>query len=184
MPVAQATSKRRQSPEAENAIVAEGVLLNNYYSLLHTHITSWPFARGSSSPICVTCEVPSCKRRELLPPLLPAELVEGTALSTLADEHCEAFRRVAPERPLGPEGERCWGSLCSGSEGAHFVMAAAQAAYRKQGLCCSWTQGFACESNKDVRTRGSRCGVCVGFHCGCAGGKDGSGVGRVVQGAW
>jgi hypothetical protein len=81
---------------------------------------------------------------------LPASaLSDGSALWTLAQEHCRAFQALAPERPLAPEGVRHWASLCSGSEGAHFAVLAAEAAYRRCGVDCDFLQAFACEAKED-----------------------------------
>jgi hypothetical protein len=81
---------------------------------------------------------------------LPASaLSDGSALWTLAQEHCSAFQELAPARPLAPEGVRHWASLCSGSEGAHFAVSAAEAAYRGRGLDCDFLQAFACEAKED-----------------------------------
>ncbi len=49
----------------------------------------------------------------------------ATLLKTLADQHVANFKKLLPDTEHHDKsaiGERTWGSLCSGSEGAHFVM--------------------------------------------------------------
>jgi site-specific DNA-cytosine methylase len=50
----------------------------------------------------------------------------ATLLKTLADQHVANFKKLLPDTKRHDDksalGERTWGSLCSGSEGAHFVM--------------------------------------------------------------
>ena len=49
---------------------------------------------------------------------------DGTLLRKLADEHLASFARLGCPvgRNRGPFGKLKWGSVCSGSEGAHFAM--------------------------------------------------------------
>ena len=51
---------------------------------------------------------------------------DNTLLPTLAAQHSANFKTLLPETDHGRSsvGELTWGSLCSGSEGAHFVMEA------------------------------------------------------------
>ena len=68
-------------------------------------------------------------------------LHEGTLLDSLASEHAADFHRLlCRQRPRTCTGQRTWGSLCSGSEGAHFVMEALQHAWPYLVLI----QVFAC----------------------------------------
>ena len=82
---------------------------------------------------------------------------DGTLLPKLAVSYLEGFAEV-----LGPgqrkclHGKRTWGSLCSGSEGAHFIMQACEASLAS--WCTAFGQDalemrqlFACES--DTRKR-------------------------------
>eukprot|EP00974_Lingulodinium_polyedra_P131993 11219958-Lingulodinium_polyedra.AAC.1 len=63
----------------------------------------------------------------------------------LAEEHLNTLKRLAPSRPLGPEGELSWGSICSGSEGPHFAFQALEAALGKKGTTCNFLHRFSCE---------------------------------------
>ena len=78
-------------------------------------------------------------------------IVDGTLLRKLASEHAETFKSLAPSRPLCPPGRRYWASICSGSEGAHFVMKAANEEYLAQGIDADFVQTFACEIKSDKR---------------------------------
>ena len=51
---------------------------------------------------------------------------DGSLLEELARKHVIAFRGMLPEHHKPVYGHRTWGSLCSGSEGAHYVMEAAE----------------------------------------------------------
>ena len=78
---------------------------------------------------------------------------DGTLLPKLSVSYCEGFAKVLePGQCKCLHGKRTWGSMCSGSEGAHFVMQACEAAL------ASWCtasgqdalemfQLFACESD-------------------------------------
>ena len=58
----------------------------------------------------------------------------GDLLQQLAIEHVAQFRQVSSKLPWGTlRGRQTWGSLCSGSEGAHFVLAAIQSALQQSG---------------------------------------------------
>ena len=53
--------------------------------------------------------------------------LDGTLLPRLAKEHFAHFAKLNPlskQKPIC--GKRTWGTLCSGSEGAHFCMRACQ----------------------------------------------------------
>ena len=104
----------------------------------------------------------------------------GDLLQQLATEQVAQFRQVSSKLPWGTlRGRQTWGSLCSGSEGAHFVVAAIQSALQaSRGELESTSQGegtaigqdsseamakdpseellfdqcFACESNAQKRT--------------------------------
>ena len=73
---------------------------------------------------------------------------DDTLLGTLCIEHGENFKKLIPETDHGRSsvGELTWGSMCSGSEGAHFVMRELKDHFR-------WNlrQVFACESNANKR---------------------------------
>ena len=78
---------------------------------------------------------------------------DGTLLPKLSVSYCEGFAKVLGSGQCKcMYGKRTWGSMCSGSEGAHFVMQACEAAL------ASWCtasgqdalemfQLFACESD-------------------------------------
>ena len=53
---------------------------------------------------------------------------DGSLLGGLARSHVISFREVLPDSHKPMSGRRTWGSLCSGSEGAHFVTQAVEAA--------------------------------------------------------
>ena len=90
----------------------------------------------------------SCRKR-----VAPAEkFIDGTILESLADEHLHNFKKIAPHRAHAPRGCRTWGSMCSGSEGAHFVLDAFQKAVVKSGTPFSIKQRFSCEVNKAKQT--------------------------------
>ena len=52
---------------------------------------------------------------------------DGSLLESLGKRHVNAFRQLLPEEHKPLVGKRTWGSLCSGSEGAHFVKKACAA---------------------------------------------------------
>ena len=61
---------------------------------------------------------------------------DGSLLEELARSHVIAFKEVLPVHHKPMSGHRTWGSLCSGSEGAHFVT---QAVERAMG---AWNTDF------------------------------------------
>ena len=61
-------------------------------------------------------------------PLRGKDFRDGTLLSNLGHSHVKAFRQLLPAAHKPLFGKRTWGSLCSGSEGSHFVPAACERA--------------------------------------------------------
>ncbi len=83
---------------------------------------------------------------------VPAEwLTAGVLLDRLAAEHVAAFLDAFPERSLVGSRDILWGSLCSGSEGAHFVLLAMEKAYNDAGVPVTFRQIFACEKSEPKR---------------------------------
>ncbi len=77
---------------------------------------------------------------------------DGTLLECCAGENLDALAKLAASRPLATlDLNLSWGSLCSGCEGAHFVMDAVSKAYAKRGCRLEFTQFFACEINEEKR---------------------------------
>lgn len=92
----------------------------------------------------MTDRVAVCSARAVM----PEHVHDGTLLGRLAAEHAAEFEALAfRERSRTFCGKRTWGSLCSGSEGAHFVMEAIMTAWPDVEL----RQVFACESNAGKR---------------------------------
>ena len=76
---------------------------------------------------------------------------DGTLLGELAGKHVVAFRQLLPEQHKPLYGHRTWGSLCSGSEGAHYATEAAERVIRVWNTASGQEplqleQLFACES--------------------------------------
>ena len=86
---------------------------------------------------------------------------DGTLLFHLAKSHLDVFAKVLPggNTHNGPTGRMTWGSLCSGSEGAHFVMQALQDALNaaeptdsvQESTPLELEQLFACEMDREKR---------------------------------
>ncbi len=72
-------------------------------------------------------------------------------LDRLAAEHVAAFLSAFPDRALVGPRDILWGSLCSGSEGAHFVLLAMEKAYNDAGVAVTFRQVFACEKSTTKR---------------------------------
>ena len=51
---------------------------------------------------------------------------DGSLLENLAHSHVTAFKDMLPKPHKPMHARRTWGSLCSGSEGAHYVVRAAE----------------------------------------------------------
>ena len=112
-------------------------------------------------------------------------LRNGSLLQVLADDFLQTFAHVAPLRPVAPCGARSWGTLCSGSDGCHFVFEAMQEAYSKLGGGVRFQQSFACEATedkrqwiratcgpdvcifKDIQDMGARQAPCAAYHRQC-----------------
>ena len=75
------------------------------------------------------------------------DIQNGQLLENLAKSHIENFKKVAPSRPTASGRVITWGSLCSGSEGVHFVLHAMQQAYRAAGIDVTFKHKFSCESD-------------------------------------
>ena len=98
-----------------------------------------------------------------------AAFQSGDLLQHLAMEHVAQFQQMYKKLPgCSLKGRQTWGSLCSGSEGVHFVMAAIQCALQAsrgesespgEGTAIGqdssqqlfFDQCFACESNPNKR---------------------------------
>ena len=74
-----------------------------------------------------------------------ANIKDWSLLTKLAEEHLQTLKRLVPSRPVGPEGDLTWGSMCSGSEGPHFAFLALEAALAKNGLRCKFKHRFSSE---------------------------------------
>ena len=89
---------------------------------------------------------------------LPAPgLVSGSWLRTVACENADVFEWEGLGRPLGPVAEGHlpggflrWGSMCSGSEGPHFAIAAMNHVLGRKGLH-TLRHEFSCELSADKR---------------------------------
>ena len=86
-----------------------------------------------------------------------SEILSGTAfkngslLGDLARSHVRSFREVLPDNHKPMSGLRTWATLCSGSEGAHFVMQEVELAMGAWNTASGQeplqlVQLFACES--------------------------------------
>ena len=76
---------------------------------------------------------------------------DGSLLEDLARGHVTAFKDMLPETHKPVHARRTWGSLCSGSEGAHYVVRAAEAAIGQWNAALGQEplhldQLFACEN--------------------------------------
>ena len=85
--------------------------------------------------------------------VVPVEwFVDGDLLENLAAENVENFQKLlSPFRPVAPSGERTWGTMCSCSEGTHYVIKAMEKAYLAVNISCRLRQVFACEILEDRR---------------------------------
>lgn len=86
------------------------------------------------------------------------DIVEGTLLPLLAKENLDSFLESYPKDSLAmgllpTDGDLVlkWGTCCSGSEGAFFVMTAVQKALEDCGIIIQFEHAFSCESNKEKR---------------------------------
>lgn len=92
---------------------------------------------------------------------LSKDIVEGTLLPVLAKENLDGFTTVLPTgSPValgrvhgGSHAQRdaielSWGSCCSGSEGAHYVIEACNKAMAEAKLDVKFRHSFSCENNK------------------------------------
>ena len=74
----------------------------------------------------------------------PGQILDGSYLNALANEHAIAFSFViAPSRP--PETTILWGTICSGGEGVAFVMKALGKLYADMGVKPRFVHRFSCE---------------------------------------
>ena len=74
-----------------------------------------------------------------------ANIKDGSVLTKLAEEHLQSLKRLVPSRPVWPEGDLTWGSMCSGSEGPHFAFLALEAALGQNGLRCKCIHRLSCD---------------------------------------
>ena len=80
-----------------------------------------------------------------------SELLTGSWLPKVARENFATCQRLSKNRPLAPDCALTWGSCCSGSEGARFVVDAMNEALTCQGSLCRLTHAFSCEVNPEKR---------------------------------
>ena len=76
---------------------------------------------------------------------------DGDLLELLAREHISDFKALAPTLPLAPSGRRTWGTMCSCSEGCHFVLEAMKTVYDDEGIRFDCVQAMACEIEESRR---------------------------------
>ena len=92
---------------------------------------------------------------------LAPDFVSGSWLEKFAVENLTGFQAfLGQEEALGPLGHRpgrlilTWGSACSGSEGAHFVMEALNKAFEEAKMDAILVHKFSCESDKQASDSG------------------------------
>ena len=81
----------------------------------------------------------------------PGELKDGTWLLRVARSNFERFSHAAASSVYPCRRKLTWGSLCSGSEGAAFVMHAINAALVSAGQSCTLERRFSCEIAPEKR---------------------------------
>ena len=75
----------------------------------------------------------------------------GDLLQQLAIEQVAQFRQVSSKLPWGTlRGRQTWGSLCSGSEGAHFVVAAIQSALQGTAIGQDSSEAMAKDPSEEL----------------------------------
>jgi site-specific DNA-cytosine methylase len=84
-------------------------------------------------------------------PVPVAWFKDGDLLELLARAHVSDFKTLAPDLPSAPSGRRTWGTMCSCSEGCHFVMAAMKTVYDEEGIRFDCVQAMACEIDESRR---------------------------------
>ena len=113
-------------------------------------------ARRCRSP-SIAVEQAKPKENDVKGRIVPAQCFhDGTILEGLASEHMEMFQSLLGDRAFQSHGNMTgaltWASLCSGSEGAHFVMEALATEFAKKAepsnKSLQLRQVFACESDK------------------------------------
>ena len=113
-------------------------------------------ARRCRSPSITSAQAKS-KENDVKGRIVPAQCFhDGTILEQLASEHMEMFQSLLGGRAFQSHGNMTgaltWASLCSGSEGAHFVMEALATEFAKKAepsnKSLQLRQVFACESDK------------------------------------
>ena len=78
--------------------------------------------------------------------LIPEEVLDGTGLSKLAREHCEAFRELlGPGVKLSPNRAITIATACTGSAGDVFAMEALLNAYRDEATDFGVEYIFNCD---------------------------------------
>ena len=94
---------------------------------------------------------------------LPQEIVGGSLLAMQASENLAGFLRLVPQERGAALGFKpgcdakaetltlTWGSCCSGSEGAHYVVEAVNLALQQQDIPLCFKHSFSCEINPKKR---------------------------------
>ena len=77
------------------------------------------------------------------------ELVDGSYLHRIIEENSETFQRLAPDQDLCGAQKLSWGSFCSGSEAAHFVMLCVERTLHSFGFHTRFTHKFSCEKDQE-----------------------------------
>eukprot|EP00973_Karenia_brevis_P078330 10876525-Karenia_brevis.AAC.1 len=70
---------------------------------------------------------------------------DGTLLGGLAQGHLETFAKVMTRNHVGLHGEQTFGSMCSGSEGVHFVL---------EAISRSWAKGITATGQESSTASG------------------------------
>ena len=78
-----------------------------------------------------------------------ADIINGQLLRNLAESHLKNFKELTQDKAPAPPRIITWASLCSGSEGIHFVMEAMQEAYRAAGIQVTLQQQISCEIDEE-----------------------------------
>jgi len=81
--------------------------------------------------------------------IVAKQIVEGTLLDDLADEHLSEFMPDTSVHPV-PE-EMTFGTLCSGSDVCRDVLGSLSGAFRRRGVNMTFRQTFSCEKIDEKR---------------------------------
>ena len=92
-----------------------------------------------------------CETESVVRKVAGQELLTGSWLYNMSRENLRLCQKMAPKRPAWGAATLTWGSMCSGSEGPAWVVAALNQLFEEEGSSFKLEHVFSCEFSPEKR---------------------------------